>query len=206
MPESPPHVPTPLLPAIVVEGGIGLLAVGLGAAFRQPPADTIAWELDGLLYGGACTVPLIFVMWLCIRFLPGPLRGVLHLIDEVVVPWFRGCRLWEFAVIAAFAGLGEEMLFRGVLQPAIADLFTSPAGLVIGWVAASVLFGLLHWATTSYAVLATLIGLYLGGLWILTGNLLVPVMVHALYDFWALIYLVRIRHQTPPDHSGSEVI
>jgi hypothetical protein len=89
------------------------------------------------------------------------------------------------------------MLFRGVIQNAIADQFVDPVGVAAGWIAASLLFGLLHWVTLSYAVLATLIGLYLGGLWIVTGNLLVPAVVHALYDFWALVYLVRFRHRQP---------
>jgi membrane protease YdiL (CAAX protease family) len=33
----------------------------------------------------------------------------------------------------------------------------------------------------------------LGGLWVITDNLLVPAVVHALYDFWALIYLLKIH-------------
>ena len=39
------------------------------------------------------------------------------------------------------------------------------------------------------ALLAGVVGLYLGGLYLLTGNLLVPIVVHALYDIVALGYL-----------------
>jgi membrane protease YdiL (CAAX protease family) len=60
-------------------------------------------------------------------------------------------------------------------------------------VVSSVLFGLLHPITPTYAVLAGLIGAYLGGVWLANGNLLVVVIVHALYDFIALIYLLRDR-------------
>jgi len=42
-----------------------------------------------------------------------------------------------------------------------------------------------------YALLAGVVGLYLGGLYLLTGNLLVPIVVHALYDVVALGYLRR---------------
>ena len=42
-------------------------------------------------------------------------------------------------------------------------------------------------------MLAGLIGLYLGWLWLAVGNLLVPIVVHALYDFVALMYLVKVR-------------
>ena len=57
--------------------------------------------------------------------------------------------------------------------------------------AASVLFGLGHMVTPTYAVLAGLIGLYLGALSMVFGNLLQVVVVHSLYDFVALLYLVR---------------
>jgi membrane protease YdiL (CAAX protease family) len=55
------------------------------------------------------------------------------------------------------------------------------------------LFGLLHFITPSYALFAGLTGLYLGGLWILTRNLLVPITAHGAYDFLALVYLTRVR-------------
>jgi uncharacterized protein len=50
----------------------------------------------------------------------------------------------------------------------------------------------------SYAMLAGVIGLYLGWLWMATGELLLPIAVHALYDFLALVYLVKIRPRRQP--------
>ena len=73
-----------------------------------------------------------------------------------------------------------------------------------GLLAASVLFGLAHPITPAYAVLAAMIGVYLGWLWLaFDKNLLVPITAHALYDFLALIYLVRTRGRRPdptPSH------
>ena len=66
----------------------------------------------------------------------------------------------------------------------------------IGLLAAAFLFGLLHLLTPVYGLMAALIGLYLGWLWMASGNLLVPITVHAAYDFIALVYLVRIRKGT----------
>ena len=57
--------------------------------------------------------------------------------------------------------------------------------------AASLLFGLMHPITRLYALLCVVIGLYRGWIWILTGNLLVPIVAHGAYDVFALIYLVR---------------
>jgi membrane protease YdiL (CAAX protease family) len=73
----------------------------------------------------------------------------------------------------------------------------SPAGAMVGdWVAivsVAVLFGLLHAVNAAYAVLAALMGLYLGWLWTATGNLAVPIVAHAVYDFLALEYILRGR-------------
>ncbi len=61
-------------------------------------------------------------------------------------------------------------------------------------VLASILFGLAHPLTTGYAVMAAIFGVYLGLLWLWSGNLLVAITAHAIYDFLALLYLVR-RHR-----------
>ena len=109
------------------------------------------------------------------------------------MPLFRNCRFLELAVIAALAGLGEEMLFRGLIQAAVAERIGGPCGVWLGLLMAAVLFGLLHPITPTYAVLAGSIGLYLGWLWLACGNLLAPIVAHGTYDFVALLYLVKVR-------------
>ena len=74
---------------------------------------------------------------------------------------FRRCTLAEFGIIALLAGVGEEMLFRGVLQGTISRWIRPEIGLV----AASALFGLAHLITLMYALAASLMGIYLGWLW-----------------------------------------
>ena len=91
-------------------------------------------------------------------------------------------------MIAALAGLGEELLFRGVAQRGIEQVSGSGN---IGLVAASLLFGLAHPISKTYTFMATLVGLYLGGLLLASDNLLAPIVTHAAYDFAALVYLVK---------------
>ncbi|MEJ2688634.1 MAG: CPBP family intramembrane metalloprotease [Deltaproteobacteria bacterium] len=86
----------------------------------------------------------------------------------------------EKIYISVLAGFSEELLFRGFLQP------------LWGIVVASLIFGALHAATFGYFILATLMGFYLGGLLHYSGDLLVPISVHALYDVFALNLLARI--------------
>ena len=99
--------------------------------------------------------------------------------------------------IALLAGIGEELAFRGLLQGGLAHLIGGPTGMLVGLTAAAILFALLHWLSATYALLAGLIGLYLGWLLIVSGNLLLPMTAHTVYDFVMLVYLVRIRRRPP---------
>src|SRR5262249_55630916 len=108
---------------------------------------------------------------------------------EEIRPTFRHCTLAELAAVSVAAGIGEEMLFRGVLQA----LFTRWLGTWTGVVLASLLFGLLHPITALYVVLAAICGVYIGMCWIATDNLLVVMVAHALYDFIALTYLLKSK-------------
>jgi uncharacterized protein len=85
------------------------------------------------------------------------------------------------------------MLFRGIVQSWTADKVGGDYGKWIGLAAAAATFGLLHGVTPTYAILAGIIGVYLGAIWLAADNLLVPITAHALYDFLAFVYLVRVR-------------
>jgi membrane protease YdiL (CAAX protease family) len=113
------------------------------------------------------------------------------MVDRQVVPLFADLSLLQLAAISLAAGFGEELLFRGVLQSSLSDRLGPPWGIWAGLLFASVIFGMCHWLTFTYALLATLIGVYLGTLLLVTENLLAPIVSHALYDFVALIYMVR---------------
>jgi membrane protease YdiL (CAAX protease family) len=81
------------------------------------------------------------------------------------------------------------MLFRGFLQAWLETMLGSLGGLLV----ASFLFGAAHPITAGYVVIATLMGGYLGWLWQASGNLLVPIVTHALYDLVVLRLLVSRR-------------
>ena len=131
-----------------------------------------------------------------------PFQAVRRVLDDLIVPMFRNCTWLELAAISLLAGLGEELLFRGVFQAAMVQwtgdfLPHSHAAAMVGdWIAiisVAIVFGLLHALNASYAVLATLMGLYLGWLWMATGNLAVPIVAHAVYDLLALAYILHGR-------------
>jgi len=106
-----------------------------------------------------------------------------------VAPIFRGIGPGGLALLAVLAGLGEEALFRGVLQPWLAGAVSLwPAVVLTG-----IVFGALHPVSATYVVLAAAAGAYFGALLVLTGNLLAPIVAHAGYDFVALLLLARLK-------------
>ncbi len=185
----PPSRGFVLLVAGSFEGGLALLWVVLGRFFGMAPADQ--GEITALALGQAVAAtfpPAVLLAWLVRSRLSG-VRRLMAVVDETLVPFLSRLQVADFALIALLAGVGEEGLFRGLLQGGLARVMPPPAALI----AAAALFGLLHFITPAYAVLAAVLGGYLGWLYLATGNVVVPMAVHALYDFIALFYLVRIR-------------
>jgi membrane protease YdiL (CAAX protease family) len=108
-------------------------------------------------------------------------RSVLALLGGTFKPVFGVATATALGVAA---GLGEEMLFRGVLQYELGIRF----GEVVAVAVASVVFGLLHAVTPVYALLASVASVYFGWLYLDSGNLAVPIAAHGIYDIGALVY------------------
>ena len=81
-------------------------------------------------------------------------------------------------VLAITSAIGEEILFRGALQE------------FIGFYPTVVCFGLMHGGLSAtyraWAIFATLAGLLLGWLSLLTGNLLAPILCHMTVNYFNL--------------------
>ncbi len=178
-----------VLLAVLFEGGLIGLAWLLGWAFDRLPLSTFRWNWSDAALGALTTLPMLALFFVLVRWPVGPLARMKKLTDEFIRPLLSPCTVLDLFGISILAGLGEEMLFRGVLQGAMSDWLQSP---VQGLIIASVLFGLGHALTWTYAIFATLMGLYLGWIWQWTGNLMTVALAHALYDFIALLILVRL--------------
>ena len=178
--------------AVFFEAGLAPFSLFLGWLLGHPPLERFVWSLEDALWGAAATVPL-FVMFLAILNWPiGPLARIKKFCEEDVVSLFQESSWSELALISLSAGVGEEMLFRGALQAACAQWLGTAGGLVV----ASLVFGLMHAISPTYIVITVFLGMYLGGIWIANGNLLTVMVTHALYDFVALGYLIRIQYGT----------
>jgi membrane protease YdiL (CAAX protease family) len=181
------------------EAGLGLVGL-LWAWLRSIP---IAQQLDveALSLGVVAAAVFSFVnlgLYGYSRRVGRP-AGLHRFLECELFPVFRAVGGLELALLALLAGLGEEIFFRGVLQ--------QETGL---WVA-SIVFGILHGPSKDLWPLglwATVMGALLGFLYESTGNLVVPVVAHAVYDGVALLYvrnkLKRIDDEVRKDSGFGE--
>ena len=97
------------------------------------------------------------------------------------------------------AGLCEELLFRGTLQIWASGQWGLPTAIVV----VSIVFGLVHFVTPTYFILAAGIAAYLSDTMYLVDrpNLLIPITTHALYDYIGFLVLVaeyrKSQRQSP---------
>jgi membrane protease YdiL (CAAX protease family) len=161
---------------------LALVAAGLAGLYARGSLTTLAphslagWGLAAGV-GVVCGLVLVGASRLTVaRF--GWARRVADELGAMV----GELGLREIVVVAALSALGEELVFRGVLQP------------ILGLGLTSVVFGSLHLgltrrATAAWALMATVAGLILGSLYLWTGNLVAPVLAHGVVNFLNLRFL-----------------
>jgi CAAX protease family protein len=154
--------------------------------FHQPLR--IHWSWGSALIGIVAAIPPFgFFIWTLHTKIP-VFSHHRDLKEVVLRPWLGSWSILQLLIISLIAGISEEAFFRGAIQGGLSDR----VGLVSALILASGLFGAFHLLSWIYGIVAALIGAYLGVLWIWTGNLLTPMITHALYDFVALVYLLRL--------------
>ncbi len=149
--------------------------------------------LRDIVIGTLAVLPpfALFLFTLSERAKKVPLIGSIRsIVMNEVRDIFSNCTLFDLILISLLAGIGEELLFRGVLQ------------VKLGIIAASIIFGLAHYISLAYVILTIIMGLYIGFLFNLTGSLLVVIQLHFIYDLVALVYL---KYMTFTDRSSIQV-
>jgi membrane protease YdiL (CAAX protease family) len=97
-------------------------------------------------------------------------------------------RRW-WILMSLTAGICEEVLCRGFLLQFLSGKVEGgiPLGLTAAWLISSAAFGLGHFYQGVNGIIGTaIVGAILGLLAILSGNLILPILVHALADAHAL--------------------
>jgi CAAX protease family protein len=104
-------------------------------------------------------------------------------------PFARGLDTTGIVVLALLSSAGEELLFRGLLQPWMGLI---PQALLFGF--AHQMPGSSRWIWVSWACV---VGLALGGLFEVTGSLLGPLAAHALVNGVNLKFLKEHAPTSP---------
>jgi membrane protease YdiL (CAAX protease family) len=183
-----------LLTGVGSQVAILLFGVLLGWLLSVPWTGAVQITPSAIIWGIVLTLPMAAFVIAIVETSRGPF-GQLRADFGRVLQLFGNCTPLDLLILSLLAGVGEEILFRGVLQVYIAGWAGPFAALGV----ASILFGFAHAISRVYTVFAALIGLYLGALYLWFDNLLVPMIVHGLYDFIALIYGVHYRKfRIPP--------
>lgn len=101
----------------------------------------------------------------------------------------------SLSTLTVAAAVGEELLFRGALLPTIA----AHEGTLVGVITSSVAFGLLHapWSRRMipWTVMATAMGVVFSALYLATGEVLAPVVAHAVVNLENLSFLLDRKAQ-----------
>lgn len=186
--------PAARLTTVALLTQLALAAAGMLAASLS--SRPVPWGLErpviGLLAGLVTAAGLGWVNYRWLHAPVGPFPGVRAAVDEVLAPTFGILSSRQMALVSIAAGIGEEVFFRGWLQP------------VVGWVPASLVFGLAHVAGArmlALGVWATGMGLALGAVAVLTGGVLASMVAHACYDLAAFHYLADVARQRT--HEGA---
>ena len=109
--------------------------------------------------------------------------------DELAPHLVDNARVRDLVLVSVLSGVGEEVFFRGALQPFLGITLTS------------LLFGAVHVGPDRrflvWTLWATLAGFLFGFLYLLTGGLLAPITAHTLHNAATFLLWKRSRRPSP---------
>ncbi len=145
------------------------------------------WDSETLLLGGALGLGITLASLTLFYLWPQYRTSAKVYLNMVLEPLALPDVLW----LGLLPGLSEELLFRGVMLPAL-------GGGVAAIVISGVCFGFSHMSGKSqwpYAAWASVVGIALGIAAVTTGNLLVPVIAHTVANLLSSTFW-KLTHQT----------
>lgn len=144
---------------------------------------SLSWQVLGYGIVTAFGFVVIYILWqmIALRFPMKKIqseRNESNMIDLLPDKWLPLISI--FVIISFEAGLLEEVFFRGIMQ------FNFSNYVAIHWavIISGMFFGLAHYYQGVSGITGTsLLGIWLGSAFVLTGNILVPILGHFLGDF-----------------------
>lgn len=185
-PDIEPLTRTQVLIAMGVTAVVLLFVARLWLYLGSVTLLPITFTLDAVLLGLGIALGIAAASSLVYRLWPAYRQSADFYLHLVLKPLILPDLIW----LGLLPGMSEELLFRGVMLPAVGLNLT-------GIVASSLLFGILHLSGPQqwpYVVWATAVGLLLGFSAVATGNLLVPIIAHVLTN-WLSSYIWKLGNR-----------
>lgn len=185
-PELEPLTRTQVLIAMAVTALMLLFVAKIWLHLGEIALLPLRGTTDALLLGLGMAAGITAASSLVYRLWPAYRHSADFYLQLVLKPLVVPDLIW----LGLLPGMSEELLFRGVMLPAVGLNAT-------GLLASSLLFGVLHLSGREqwpYVVWATAVGLLLGFSALATGNLLVPIVAHIVTN-WLSSYLWKLDHR-----------
>jgi membrane protease YdiL (CAAX protease family) len=169
-PEFEPLTRTQVLIAMGVTAVILLVVAKIWLRLSSVTLLPLQGTSEAIFLGLGIAMGITGASGLVYRLWPAYRQSADYYLQLVLKPLILPDIIW----LGLLPGMSEELLFRGVMLPAVGLNAT-------GLVATSLLFGVLHLSSPQqwpYVVWASVVGLLLGFSALATGNLLVPIVAH----------------------------
>lgn len=149
----------------------------------------VRWSVSALVLGLGVAAVVSLVSAVIYQLWPGYRQAADFYLHLILKPLRWPDLIW----LGLLPGLSEELLFRGLMLPALGFNWAALMG-------SSLCFGLLHLSSPQqwpYGVWATFVGLFLGFCTLSTGNLLIPIVAHILTNL-ASSLIWKLNHPQVP--------
>lgn len=187
-----------LLPLLLIVPGLGWSWQSIGLYIPANTLPVVLCSILAVLLVIAFYAQVIYIRRIArtpdgLDQLRQSMSGPLHMLPRI--PKERA--LW--VLLSFTAGVCEEILYRGFMPSYLNHIFPG-IPLFVAIVIAAALFGIGHLYQKLTGVLGTgLMGLVFGLLYFFTGSLLLPMIVHALFDLRLLFIDVPALLNTPAE-------
>lgn len=169
-----------LKPALLL--GLGMIGLGLLISTLTKSATRAWYPFNAAIWGEIILGLVVGLGGAALMSLLSQRLKSLQAIREKLISFLavEDIRLHHALILGLLAGLPEEILFRGAIQP------------LLGLPLTALIFGALHTISRAYFIYAGIAGLILGALALWRGDLWSATAAHAVYD--AAIFLMLARY------------